>query len=59
MLHALTNLLFNAAFHTPVGTEVRLSVKVENGAMLFIVADRGPGIPSESIPHLFKIPVFS
>jgi two-component system sensor histidine kinase KdpD len=54
MLHALTNLLSNAAFHTPAGTEVCLSVKVEDGAMLFIVADRGPGIPPESIPHLFK-----
>jgi two-component system sensor histidine kinase KdpD len=54
MLHALTNLLSNAAVHTPAGTEVRLSVKVEDGAVLFIVADRGPGIPPESIPHLFE-----
>jgi two-component system sensor histidine kinase KdpD len=54
MLHVLTNLLSNAAFHTPAGTEVRLSAKVEDGAMLFIVADGGPGIPAESIPHLFE-----
>jgi two-component system sensor histidine kinase KdpD len=54
MLHALINLLSNAAFHTPAGTEVRLSVEVEDGDVLFIVADRGPGIPPESIPHLFK-----
>ncbi len=54
MLHALTNLLSNAAFHTPPGTPVRLSVKFEDGAMLFTVADRGPGIPADSIPHLFK-----
>jgi len=54
MLLALANLLSNAAFHTPAGTEVRLTAKVEDGALLFIVADRGPGIPPESIPHLFE-----
>jgi two-component system sensor histidine kinase KdpD len=54
MLDALTNLLSNAAFHTPAGTEVRLSAKTEEGAMLLILADRGPGIPPESLPHLFE-----
>jgi two-component system sensor histidine kinase KdpD len=54
MLHALTNLLSNAAFHTPPGTEVTLSVEIEDGAVLISVADRGPGIPAESIPHLFE-----
>jgi two-component system sensor histidine kinase KdpD len=54
MLHSLANLLSNAAFHTPPGTAVRLSVKIEDGAVLFIVADRGPGIPPESIPRLFE-----
>jgi len=54
MLHALTNLLSNAAFHTPAGTEVQLSAKVEDGAMLLVVADRGPGIPPASLPRLFE-----
>jgi two-component system sensor histidine kinase KdpD len=54
MLHALTNLLSNAASHTPAGTEVELSVKVEDGAMLFRLADRGPGIPPEYMRHLFE-----
>jgi two-component system, OmpR family, sensor histidine kinase KdpD len=54
MLHVLTNLLSNAAFHTPAGTEVRLSVKAEHDAVLLIVADRGPGIPPESLPRLFE-----
>jgi two-component system sensor histidine kinase KdpD len=54
MLYALTNLLSNAAFHTPAGTEVTLSVRIEDGAMLITVADRGPGIPVESIPRLFE-----
>jgi two-component system sensor histidine kinase KdpD len=54
ILHSLTNLLSNAAFHTPAGTDVQLSVKVDGGALLFIVADRGPGIPPQSIPRLFE-----
>jgi two-component system sensor histidine kinase KdpD len=54
MLHALTNLLSNAAFHTPPGTEVQLNAKVEEGSMLLIVADRGPGIAPASLPHLFE-----
>jgi len=53
MLHALTNLLSNAANHTPAGTEVLLTAKVEDGAMLFVVADLGPGIPADALPHLF------
>lgn len=54
MLHALNNLLSNAAFHTPAGTEVQLSAKVEDGGVLLVVADRGPGIPDASLPHLFE-----
>jgi two-component system sensor histidine kinase KdpD len=54
ILHALTNLLSNAASHTPPGTEVLLTAKAEDGAMLFMVADLGPGVPSEAIPHLFE-----
>ncbi len=53
MLHALANLLSNAAFHTSAGTEVRLRAEVEDGALLLIVADSGPGIPAESLPHVF------
>jgi two-component system, OmpR family, sensor histidine kinase KdpD len=54
MLHALTNLLSNAAFHTPAGTEVRLTVRFENGTVLFIVADHGPGIAPDALPHVFE-----
>jgi two-component system sensor histidine kinase KdpD len=53
-LRALTNLLSNAALHTPPGTEVRLTARVDDGAMLLVVADNGPGIPVESLPHLFE-----
>jgi two-component system, OmpR family, sensor histidine kinase KdpD len=54
MLHSVANLLSNAAFHTPTGTEVRLEAKAENGDLIITVADGGPGISPESIPHLFE-----
>jgi len=54
MTHALANLLSNAAFHTPAGTEVQLSAKLDHGDLLLTVADAGPGIPPASLPHLFE-----
>jgi two-component system, OmpR family, sensor histidine kinase KdpD len=54
MLVSLANLLSNAAFHTPAGTEVQLKAKAKDGALLLIVADSGPGIPPESISHVFE-----
>jgi two-component system sensor histidine kinase KdpD len=54
MLHAVANLLSNAAFHTAPGTQVRLTAKTEDDALLLMVADDGPGIPAESLPHVFE-----
>jgi signal transduction histidine kinase len=44
--------LSNAAFHTPPGTEVQLTAALDGPALLLVVADRGPGIPDDSIAHL-------
>ncbi|MDB6067939.1 MAG: two-component system sensor histidine kinase KdpD [Pedosphaera sp.] len=52
-LEALRNLLSNAAFHTPPGTDVQLSAQIENGMLVLAVADRGPGIDAESMPRIF------
>jgi two-component system sensor histidine kinase KdpD len=54
MLHALTNLLSNAAFHTPAGTPVVLRAQAEQGELRLVVADGGPGIPLESVAHVFE-----
>jgi two-component system sensor histidine kinase KdpD len=54
MVHALANLLSNAASHTPAGTDVQVTAVVEDQTLLLAVADGGPGIPPESIPHLFE-----
>jgi len=50
---ALTNLLSNAAFHTPPGTAVQVNAAVEDHVLVLTVADRGPGIPPESIARIF------
>jgi two-component system sensor histidine kinase KdpD len=53
MLHALTNLLSNAARHTPENTDVRLSAYSEGESLVLSVTDSGPGIPPQSLPNLF------
>lgn len=53
-LHQLvTNLLANAATHTPPGTSVTTTLSVAHAGAILTVADNGPGIPAELIPRLF------
>jgi two-component system sensor histidine kinase KdpD len=54
MEQALINLLLNAAFHTPPGTPIQLSARAADGELVLTVADRGRGIPPESLPRLFE-----
>ena len=42
--HVLTNLLENAARHTPPGTAIDLSLELQPDAVWVRVADAGPGI---------------
>jgi len=53
-LHALTNLLSNAARHTPENTEIRLLAHAEEASLVLAVEDDGPGIPPELLGSLFK-----
>ncbi len=54
MVQVLTNILTNAARHTPAGTPVELSVeRVDNGIGMTI-ADAGPGVRPEELPHIFE-----
>ncbi len=49
------NLLTNALTHTTTGTAVAVLVDQEDaGTAVLEVADRGPGISPESLPHLFE-----
>lgn len=54
--HALSNLLFNAAQHTPSRTPIAVTAGIEDGdaRVYFKVADRGPGIPAASRERLFQ-----
>jgi len=54
MQQALSNLLLNVVVHTPRGTPVEISARVESGFLLVTVADRGPGLPSEALPFIFE-----
>ena len=46
------NLLSNAVKHTPPGTPVRISARMEQGKAVVEVADEGPGIASADLQHL-------
>jgi two-component system sensor histidine kinase KdpD len=50
----LTNLIENATKYTPPGTEIRLSARSAGHEVIVEVADRGPGIPPTTIPHIFE-----
>jgi two-component system OmpR family sensor kinase len=55
-LHRLTiNLLENALRHTPAGTEIRVSTRLEqDGEALLVVEDDGPGVPEHLRETLFE-----
>ncbi len=50
----LTNLVGNAFKHSPDGAPVELAARAERDAVVVTVADAGPGIPPEFLPHLFE-----
>lgn len=53
---ALVNVLSNAIRHTPSGGLVTVSVShdTESGSVVLSVADTGPGISKDSLPHVFE-----
>ncbi len=50
----LVNLLDNAVKYTPSGGRVSLSAQAQGRRCLIQVADSGPGIPPEDLPHVFE-----
>ncbi len=54
MEQALNNLLLNAAHYTPAGTTVEVKASATADEMTISVGDRGPGLPPESLPHVFE-----
>jgi two-component system sensor histidine kinase KdpD len=53
MQQALTNLLSNAALHTPAGAEVEVTARLEEETLVLAVADRGPGIHPDIMERIF------
>lgn len=53
MRHVWDNLISNAIKFTPAGSTVRLRLTRKLGKIVFTVEDEGPGIPEESIRHVF------
>jgi len=54
MVQVLSNLLTNAARHTPPGTAIQLRVEKTSDGISITVADEGPGVRPEEVPHLFE-----
>jgi len=50
----LANLIENAMRYTPQGGRVAVTLAHEGGRVRVRVADTGPGIPGEDLPHLFE-----
>ena len=50
----LTNLLANAARHSPESSQIRVSAAMEGVHVAISVADDGVGVPSERLPYLFR-----
>jgi K+-sensing histidine kinase KdpD len=53
-LRILSNLLGNAAHHTPPASPVELSVQRQGATLAFAVADRGPGVPTGERDRIFE-----
>jgi heavy metal sensor kinase len=54
LVQLLFDLLDNAIKHSPAGGTVSLTLRRDHHDALISVADSGPGIPPEHLPHLFE-----
>jgi signal transduction histidine kinase len=55
VLQVFRNLLSNATKHAGPDPSVVLSARVSGRGVLFTVADRGPGIPTEDLDRVFEL----
>lgn len=51
---AIGNVIGNAIAHTPPQTHVRIEAVVSPGSVALRISDDGPGIPAQSLPHIFE-----
>lgn len=50
---ALSNLLLNAAIHTPAGTPISIEARMRDNFLELSVSDKGPGLSPEILPKVF------
>jgi two-component system OmpR family sensor kinase len=50
---AIANLVANARRHTPAGTPIEVSARIEGGAATVAVRDHGGGLDDEALAHVF------
>jgi signal transduction histidine kinase len=50
----VSNLMMNALQHSPAGTEVSVTTRLEGPSVLLTVEDQGEGIRPEDQPHVFE-----
>ena len=50
----LTNVLENAILHTPNGGMIEISIDSSGDSLSISIADTGPGISDEDLPHIFE-----
>lgn len=54
LAQVMGNLLTNALRHTPPGGRITVRVADRGREVVVAVADTGPGVPPEDLPHLFE-----
>jgi two-component system OmpR family sensor kinase len=50
---AIANLVANAVAHTPDGSAIDVGARLEDGAAIVSVRDRGPGLDDDALAHVF------
>jgi two-component system sensor histidine kinase KdpD len=54
MQQALSNLVLNAAVHTPAGTPIVIQARQEPERLVLNVLDNGPGLPPDLLQRIFE-----
>lgn len=54
IFQVLSNLIGNAIKHTPEGGTIAVHIEPGANEILVTVADTGPGIPTDDLPHVFN-----
>ena len=55
MEQVLYNLIHNAIRYTPVGTTIKIEVKIIDDICQLEIIDNGPGFPANELPHVFNM----